>query len=140
MKQAMTRLSIAGRGRGLQEITPALADWVNGSGIREGLLTAFIPHTSATLLINENADSDVARDLEDFFVRVAPEGGGYRHENEGPDDMPAHIKSALTQNAISIPVARGMPFFGTWQGLYLFEHRARPHRRTIVLHLIGENA
>ncbi len=138
MKQAMTRLSIAGRGRGLQEITTALAEWVAGAGIRDGLLTAFIPHTSATLIINENADSDVARDLEDFFVGIAPEGGGYRHENEGPDDMPAHIRAALTQTDVQIPVLAGRMALGTWQGVFLFEHRTEPRKRDVVLHLLGE--
>ncbi|MBM3508215.1 MAG: YjbQ family protein [Alphaproteobacteria bacterium] len=138
MKQAMTRLSIQGRGRGLQEITSTLANWVAGSGIRDGLLTAFIPHTSATLLINENADSDVARDIEDFFSGVAPENAGYRHENEGPDDMPAHIRSALTQTDLQIPVLQGRMTLGTWQGVFLFEHRSEPRKRDVVLHLLGD--
>jgi len=106
-----------------------------------GLVSVFCGHTSCSLLLQENADPDVQADLHEFFRRLVPEGMDWiRHTVEGPDDMPAHIKSALTQNAISIPVSRGTPVFGTWQGLYLFEHRARPHRRTIVLHLIGEDA
>ncbi|MSP21074.1 MAG: YjbQ family protein [Alphaproteobacteria bacterium] len=137
MKQAMTRLSIPGRGRGLQEITATLSNWVAGAGIGDGMLTAFIPHTSATLLIQENADPDVAHDLEAFFDRIAPEGAGYRHENEGPDDMPAHIRSALTQSDIQIPVMQGRLQLGTWQGVFLFEHRIEPRKRDVVLHLLG---
>lgn len=138
MKQAMTRLSIPGKGRGLQEITAQLSNWVAGAGITEGMLTAFIPHTSATLLINENADPDVAHDLEAYFDKVAPEGAGYRHENEGPDDMPAHIRSALTQTDVQIPVMQGRMVLGTWQGVFLFEHRTEPRKRDVVLHLLGQ--
>ena len=99
---------------------------------------AFIPHTSATLLLSENADQDVVRDLEAFFTRLVPEGAGYRHENEGPDDMPAHIRSALTQTHVAIPVLDGRLQLGTWQGLFLFEHRREPRKREILLHLAGE--
>ena len=103
-----------------------------------GLLTIWCRHTSASLLVQENADPDVRADLEAFFRRLVPENAGYRHEDEGPDDMPAHIKSALTQTQLSVPVDGGRPVLGTWQGIYMFEHRAAPHRRELALHLIGE--
>ncbi len=103
-----------------------------------GLLTMFCRHTSASLLIQENADPTVRADLQAFFERIAPEGSAYRHRTEGPDDMPAHLRTALTQTSLSIPVDEGRPLLGTWQGIYLFEHRARPHEREIVLHLIGQ--
>ena len=138
MKQSMKRLSVPGRGKGLHEITSLAAAWVAEAGIQTGLLTAFIPHTSATLLITENADEDVVRDLEAFFARLVPEGAGYRHENEGPDDMPAHIRSALTQTQVVIPVMNGRLQLGTWQGLFLFEHRTEPRKRELVLHIAGE--
>jgi secondary thiamine-phosphate synthase enzyme len=112
---------------------------VGGSGLTTGLLTLFCRHTSCSLLIQENADPDVRHDLETFFRQLVPEGMDWvTHRLEGPDDMPAHIRSALTQTSLSIPVADGMPALGTWQGIYLFEHRARPHRRRVVLHLLGE--
>ncbi len=138
MKQAMKRISVPGRGPGLHDITPAVAGWVGEAGIRAGLLTAFIPHTSATLLISENADENVLRDMEAFFAKLVPEGAGYLHENEGPDDMPAHIRSALTQTHVVIPVMEGRLQLGTWQGLFLFEHRAEPRKRDVILHLAGE--
>jgi len=141
MRQIQQSIEIMTRGAGLYEFTAAVRTFVQDSGMGTGLLAVYCGHTSCSLLLQENADPDVQADLHEFFRRLVPEGMDWiRHMVEGPDDMPAHIKSALTQNAISIPVARGMPLFGTWQGLYLFEHRARPHRRTIVLHLIGENA
>ena len=140
MLQSSTRLEIATRGPGLYEFTSELSRFVAGAGVRDGLLTAFCRHTSASLLIQENADDDVKTDLVGFFRRLAPEGMDWIvHRTEGPDDMPAHIKSALTQTSIGIPVLDGEPVLGTWQGIYLFEHRARPHRRTIVLHIIGES-
>ena len=140
MLQSSTRLGIATRGPGLYEFTSDLSRFVAGSGVREGLLTAFCRHTSASLLIQENADDDVKTDLIGFFRRLAPEGMDWIvHRTEGPDDMPAHIKAALTQTSIGIPVLDGAPVLGTWQGIYLFEHRARPHRRDIVLHIIGES-
>jgi secondary thiamine-phosphate synthase enzyme len=140
MLQSSTRLEVATRGPGLYEITGDLNRFVRGAGVREGLLTAFCRHTSASLLIQENADDDVKTDLLGFFRRLAPEGMDWIvHRTEGPDDMPAHIKSALTQTSIGIPVLDGAPVLGTWQGIYLFEHRARPHRREIVLHIIGES-
>lgn len=106
--------------------------------MQDGLLTLFCRHTSASLLIQENAASEVRQDLQDFFARIAPEGGDYAHDDEGPDDMPAHIRSALTQTQLSIPLIGGRLTLGTWQGIYLFEHRRRPHRREIALHMIGE--
>ncbi len=139
MLQSSTRLGIATRGPGLYEFTSDLSRFVAGSGVREGLLTAFCRHTSASLLIQENADDDVKTDLLGFFRRLAPEGMDWIvHRTEGPDDMPAHIKAALTQTSIGIPVLDGAPVLGTWQGIYLFEHRRRPHRRQVVLHLLGE--
>ncbi len=125
-------------GKGLTEITGEVRDWVNSAGIGTGLLTLFTRHTSASLLIQENADPSVLRDLKDFFERIAPEAFAYAHDTEGPDDMPAHVRAALTQTCLSIPVSNGQLTLGTWQGIYLFEHRVRPHRREIVLHLIGE--
>jgi secondary thiamine-phosphate synthase enzyme len=122
----------------LYDFTEAAAKIVKDSGIREGLCTCFIRHTSASLLIQENADPDVLRDLEDFFKQLVPRDAPYRHDTEGPDDMPSHIKSALTAVSLSIPVQSGKLALGTWQGLYLFEHRDAPHTREVMLHLIGE--
>jgi len=122
----------------LSEFTSEVREFVAESGIGEGLLTLFCRHTSASLLIQENAAPAAARDLEAFFERVAPEGGPYQHEDEGPDDMPAHLRSALTATQLSIPVMDGRLMLGTWQGIYLFEHRAHPQQREIALHLIGE--
>ena len=139
MRQALHHLTFQTQGRGLVEITREIARWVGGQQIPTGLLTVFCRHTSASLLIQENADPDVRTDLEAFFDRIAPEAPGlYVHEDEGPDDMPAHLRAALTQVQLSIPVARAKMTLGTWQGVYLFEHRRRPHRREIVLHLIGD--
>ena len=127
------------RGRSFELLTERVANIVAGSGIREGLCNLFIRHTSASLIVSENADPAVQRDLERFMQRLTPDGSpDYEHDAEGPDDMPAHIKSALTQTSLGIPVSGGRPVLGTWQGLYLFEHRTRPHRRQVVLHLIGE--
>jgi len=138
MRQLQHTLAIATAGPGLVEITAELERFVAGSGIDTGLVTAFCRHTSCSLLIQENADPDVQRDLMEFFSRLVPEGMAWVvHDAEGPDDMPAHIKAALTQTSIGIPVSGGSPALGTWQGIYLFEHRARPHRRQVVLHLIG---
>jgi secondary thiamine-phosphate synthase enzyme len=131
-------LQIATRGKGLYPFTRDVALWVSSLNVSTALLTVFVQHTSASLAIQENADPDVVRDLADFFERLAPENDPrYRHQDEGPDDMPAHIRSALTQTQLTIPVVNGRMALGTWQGLYLFEHRARPHRRGVVLHLIG---
>ena len=140
MKQIMHRIEIATRGQGLVDVTRPIVDWVSVQGVGEGLLTVFCRHTSASLLIQENADPDVLADLKDFFARIAPPGAGYRHDAEGPDDMPAHIKAALTAVSLSVPVGGGRLLLGTWQGLYLFEHRAAPHRRELVLHLIGQES
>jgi secondary thiamine-phosphate synthase enzyme len=126
-------------GKGLYEITEKVAGWVREKGIRTGLLTVFVRHTSASLVIQENADPDVMEDLRTFFNRLAPEEARlYRHTIEGPDDMPAHIRAALTQTHLSIPVIEGELALGTWQGIYLFEHRSIPHRRSVVLHVAGE--
>jgi secondary thiamine-phosphate synthase enzyme len=139
VRQATHRLEVATRGKGLYEITTAVARWLEGQNIATGLLTAFVQHTSASLTIQENADPDVVHDLNAFFNRLAPEDGRlYRHTIEGPDDMPAHIRAALTLTQLSIPVERGRLALGTWQGIYLFEHRARPHRRSVILHVFGE--
>lgn len=139
MRQATHLLSVATRGKGLVEITRDVRAWVAGEGIATGLLTLFCRHTSASLLIQENADPDVRRDLEAYFETIAPESPGrYVHEDEGPDDMPAHLRTALTQVQLSIPVLGGAPALGTWQGIYLFEHRRAPHRREVILHLIGD--
>lgn len=139
MRQAQGALSIRTQGPGLYEVTEALADWLGRQSVTTGLLTVFCRHTSASLTIQENADVDVRRDLEDFFSGLAPSGDRrYRHTAEGPDDMPAHIRSALTDVQIAIPVADGRLALGTWQGVFLFEHRARAHQRSLILHLIGE--
>ena len=139
MRQATHTLTVETRGKGLSEITRAVAGWVGDQGIDTGLLTVFCRHTSASLIIQENADPDVRTDLEAYFETIAPEDPGrYVHGIEGPDDMPAHIRTALTASSLSIPVVDGRMALGTWQGLYLFEHRSRPHRREVVLHLLGE--
>jgi secondary thiamine-phosphate synthase enzyme len=137
MRQVQHTLMIATRGKGLVEFTSDVRRWVAGQGIASGLLTLFCRHTSASLVIQENADPDVRSDLESYFEHIAPEGAGYIHDTEGADDMPAHIRTALTGVQLSIPVADGNILLGTWQGIYLFEHRSRPHRREVVLHLIG---
>ena len=139
MRQVQTVLEIPTPGRGLHEITRDVVRWVAGQGIGQGLLTVFIRHTSASLLIQENADPTVRADLEAHFRRLVPEQPGlYRHDTEGPDDMPAHIRTALTQVSLAIPVRDGRPALGTWQGVSVWEHRAAAHRRQIVLHLIGD--
>lgn len=137
MRQATGQLQIETRRQGLIEITDAVNRWVTGHGIAEGLLTLFCRHTSASLVIQENAAPAVRRDMEAYFNRLAPESGIYEHDDEGPDDMPAHLKAALTGVNLSIPVIGGATALGTWQGIYLFEHRTHPHRRSIALHLIG---
>jgi secondary thiamine-phosphate synthase enzyme len=124
--------------QGLVEITGRISHWVDASGFAEGLLTIFCRHTSASLLIQENAAPEVRTDLEAYFARIAPEDAfAYAHDDEGLDDMPAHLRTALTQVQLSIPVVGGALTLGMWQGIYLFEHRRRPHRRTLALHLIG---
>ncbi|WP_353858911.1 secondary thiamine-phosphate synthase enzyme YjbQ [Azospirillum formosense] len=139
MRQAVTTLTTRTRGQGLFEVTEPVARWVAAQGMETGLLTVFCRHTSASLVIQENADPDVRGDLERFFKRLVPEDPAlYDHTMEGPDDMPAHIRSALTTVQLSIPVLEGRMALGTWQGIYLFEHRTRPHERTLALHLLGE--
>lgn len=143
MPHAQHRLTLNTKGQGFYEFTSDVAAFVGDVSrqhdMRLGLLTVFCRHTSASLLIQENADPDVQIDLLTFFRHIAPEGHGlYVHDSEGPDDMPAHIRTALTQTHLAIPVADGRMLLGTWQGIYLFEHRRAPHRREIVLHLSGE--
>lgn len=131
-------LRIDASGRGFYEFTESIRDFARDAGMTQGLLTVFCRHTSASLLVQENADPTVLRDLEAVFARLAPEGADYAHDTEGADDMPAHIRAALTQTQLSIPLIGGALALGTWQGVFLFEHRRRPHRREIALHLIGE--
>lgn len=138
MKQSTHILEIATRGQKLYDCTSTINQWVQQQSLHTGLLTVFCRHTSASLLIQENADPTVRTDLLAFFNRLAPESGPYQHDSEGPDDMPAHLKTALTEVQLSIPLLNGRLALGTWQGIYLFEHRVRPHRREIVLHLIGD--
>jgi secondary thiamine-phosphate synthase enzyme len=139
MKQATHQIQVDTRGKGLYNISARIARWVEEQALRTGLLTVFVQHTSASLTIQENADPDVIRDLNDFFSRLVPEDESlYRHTVEGPDDMPAHIRAALTQTHLSLPLHQGRLALGTWQGIYLFEHRAAPNRRSVVLHLLGE--
>ena len=140
MTQHTHSIQIPTRGKGLYPFTPEVAQWVSSLKIETGLLTVFVQHTSASLTIQENADPDVVRDLSDYFERLAPENDPrYRHQDEGPDDMPAHIRAALTQTSLTIPVVDGRMALGTWQGIYLFEHRRAPHRRSVVLHVIGSS-
>lgn len=138
LKQSTHKLEITTRGKGLYELTSTIGHWVERQNLQTGLLTVFCRHTSASLLIQENADPTVRVDLKAYFDRIAPEDGPYQHNDEGADDMPAHLKTALTQVQLSVPVMHGDLALGTWQGIYLFEHRVRPHRREIVLHLLGE--
>lgn len=139
LRQTSSALAFDTLGRGLLEITSDILGWVVSTGIEEGLLTLFLRHTSASLLIQENADPDVRADLDRFFARLVPDGDAlFRHRDEGPDDMPAHVRTALTSVQLSIPVSQGRPVLGTWQGIYLWEHRLRPHRREVALHLLGE--
>ncbi len=134
-----TTVTVSTRGKGLYPFTKAVEDWISKERIKDGLLTAFIQHTSCSLVIQENADSDVTLDLRDFFERLVPEDGeNYRHSAEGPDDMTSHIRSTLTHTSLLIPVISRRLALGTWQGLYVFEHRSRPHNRRIVLQFIGQ--
>ena len=137
MRQATTILTIDTTRQGLIDVTDKIARWTRDQRISEGLLTVFCRHTSASLLIQENAAPEVRTDLEAYFARIAPESRDYEHDDEGPDDMPAHLRTALTQVQLSIPLIDGRLALGTWQGIYLFERRRRPHRRTLALHLIG---
>ena len=138
MRQALHRLTIATRGKGLVEFTRPVLAWVAEQGIDTGLLTIWCAHTSASLAVTENASPEVLDDIRDSFERMVPESLPYAHDLEGPDDMPSHIRSILTGPQLTIPVENGRPVLGTWQGLFLFEHRSRPHRREVVLHLLGE--
>ena len=139
MKQTEFQFSVSTKGRGIYAINNKVESWVQNQNIRSGLLTLFIPHTSASLLIQENADPDVLKDLDRFFNRLVPDGDPlYEHQAEGPDDMPAHIRCALTQTQLSIPIRNKEMALGIWQGIYLFEHRVHPHTRNILLHLLGD--
>ena len=139
MRQMTTLLSIGTERQGLLEITGVIAQWTAAQTVRTGLLTIYCRHTSASLLIQENAAAAVCSDLEGYFARIAPEDpSAYEHDDEGPDDMPAHIRAALTQVHLSIPIIERRLTLGTWQGIYLFEHRRRPQSRTLALHLAGE--
>ena len=139
MRMAQGQIEFATRPREIKEVTSEIARWAAAQGVVRGLLSVYIPHTSASLLVQENASPEVKRDLDDFLRRLVPEDARlYRHDAEGPDDMPAHLKAALTQVEISIPVREGRLALGTWQGIFLLEHRASPHRRTLLLTLIGE--
>jgi len=138
LRQSSTMLGFDTRGRGLIEITRPVVDWVAGSEMESGLLTLFVRHTSASLVVQENADPDVRGDLERFLARLVPDGDSlFRHRDEGADDMPAHVRAALTAVQLSIPLSGGRLALGTWQGIYLWEHRIRPHRREVALHLMG---
>jgi len=138
MKQQQATITVATGGPGFTDLTDKIRRFVRDSGIENGLLTLFLPHTSASLLIQENADPDVLRDLADAMDRLAPRDADYRHTTEGPDDMPAHVRAALTQSSLSIPVIKRAPALGTWQAIYLFEHRDAPHSRELLLHVIGD--
>jgi len=138
MKQQHSTITVSTRGPGFTDLTDKVRRFVRDTGIETGLLTLFLPHTSASLLIQENADPDVLRDLADAFTRLAPRDADYRHTTEGPDDMPAHIRAALTQTSLSIPVMKRAPALGTWQAIYLFEHRDALHARELMLHVIGD--
>ncbi|MFC7047750.1 secondary thiamine-phosphate synthase enzyme YjbQ [Emcibacter nanhaiensis] len=139
MRQATTQLRFETGGRGLYDVTSSLSRWLAEQNIHEGLFTVHIRHTSASLVIQENADPDVCHDLDNFLCRLVPENDPhYRHVMEGPDDMPAHIRAALTQSQVSLPVIDGRLALGTWQGVYIFEHRRRGHSRTLALHVMGD--
>ena len=138
LRQTTTTLAFDTRGRGLIEITRSVADFAAQSGIESGLMTLYVRHTSASLVVQENADPVVREDLDRFFARLVPDGDAiFRHRDEGPDDMPAHVRAALTAVQLSIPLIGGSLALGTWQGIYLWEHRLRPHRREVAVHLIG---
>ncbi len=139
MQQASHKISVKTNGRRLYDLTPQVLAWAKNSGLKTGLLTLYVQHTSASILINENYDSDVLVDMESFFARLVPDGDQlFIHTSEGPDDMPAHIRSALTQTSISIPFVDGKVALGTWQGIFLYEHRLASHSRNVLLHLIAE--
>jgi secondary thiamine-phosphate synthase enzyme len=139
VKQFTHQIHVATRGKGLYDFTREIESWLRDHETETGLLTVFCQHTSASLVIQENADPDVVADLADFLTRLVPEDTRlYRHTAEGPDDMTSHIRAALTQTQLSIPIHKGKLALGTWQGVYLFEHRVRPHRRSILLHLLSD--
>lgn len=139
MRQCHATFDVTTPGRGLTEITRELARWIDGTGVRDGLLTVFVQHTSASLLVQENADPDVQSDLERFLAALVPDGDPrFAHRSEGDDDMPAHVRSALTQTQLSVPVLGGRMALGTWQGVYVYEHRRRGQVRRVVLHLLGD--
>ena len=138
MRQAFHTVTVPTEGPGLYEFTDQARNFLRTEKIEDGLLTCFVRHTSASLVIQENADPDVQKDLQDFFAWLTKSGPRFRHTTEGPDDMPSHIRSALTQTSIGIPVQQGRLALGTWQGIYLFEHRDAPHRREVVMHIVGE--
>ena len=138
MRQASHEIAVGTRGKGLVEVTRPIEAWVGETGIETGLLTVWCRHTSASLLVMENASPEVLADIAEYFEDLAPEGRRYRHKLEGSDDMPAHLRAALTNVQLTIPVAGGAPTLGTWQGIFVFEHRKSPHRRQLVLHLLGE--
>ena len=138
MRQASGMIEVGTKGQGLLDVTRQVAGWVDAQAMEEGLLTVFCRHTSASLLIQENAAPAARADLEAYFARIAPESSAYTHDEEGPDDMPAHLRAALTQTQLSIPVTGGRLALGTWQGIFLFEHRRATPEREIVLHLVGE--
>ena len=139
MEQRLHEFTLQTRGQGLLDFTHEVVSWVGSTGLHEGLLTLHVRHTSASLVIQENADPDVLVDMENFLRRLVPEDDPiYRHTAEGPDDMPSHIRTALTATSLSIPVQEGAPALGTWQGIYLYEHRRRPHRRRVAAHLLGD--
>ena len=139
MRQELCELTLATRGRGLYDVTADVARWLREATAERGLLTLLLRHTSASLVIQENADPDVLRDLETFFARLVCDGDpSFVHTAEGPDDMPSHVRSALTQTSLSIPVDRGRMLLGTWQAIYLWEHRQAPHERRLVAHFVGD--
>jgi secondary thiamine-phosphate synthase enzyme len=138
MRQASDTILVETHGQGLIDFTDQVTRFVAASEIETGLLTLFVRHTSCSLLIQENAAPAARRDLERYFATIAPESRAYEHDDEGPDDMPAHLRAALTAVSLSIPVAGGQPVLGTWQGIYLFEHRRAPHRRQVAAHIMGE--
>lgn len=138
LDQSLGSIAITAPHQGLHDITSTVTAWLDSQTIRDGLLTLFCRHTSASLLIQENAAPAARRDLEAYFAKLAPEGAHYEHDDEGPDDMPAHLRTALTQTHLAIPVAGARMCLGTWQGIYLFEHRRRPTARQIALHLSGQ--
>jgi secondary thiamine-phosphate synthase enzyme len=138
LKITHTTITVSTKGKGLYEFTREAEDWLRRQGVSEGLLTAFVQHTSCSLVVQENADRDVVLDMRDFYERLVPETNEeYRHTAEGPDDMTSHIRSSLTSVSLSIPVVNGRMALGTWQGLYVFEHRNHPHQRKVVLQVLG---